>query len=63
MLTHVNAGRANRALLYVPDKHMDEALWAAYHRHDKRAVTKELLQRYLQPPRNHCARRRQLSHG
>src|SRR4029077_15173737 len=31
----------------VPDCEIDEALWAAYRRYDKSAVTKQLLRRYL----------------
>ncbi|HEX4484782.1 MAG TPA: hypothetical protein VH088_00855 [Terriglobales bacterium] len=30
-----------------PDRETDEALWAAYRRHDKSAVTAKLLRRYL----------------
>jgi predicted Fe-S protein YdhL (DUF1289 family) len=54
---------AKRPLVFLCDERVDEALWSAYHRRDKRAVTKELLQRYLRPSRKHRARRRKLSHG
>jgi hypothetical protein len=63
MLAQVNTGGAQRALVFVSDAYVDEALWSAYYSYDKRAVTKELLRRYLQPPRKHRARRRKLSHG
>ena len=63
MLTQVNTGGAGRALVFVSDARVDEVLWSAYHRYDKSAVTKELLQRYLQPTRKHRARRRKVSYG
>jgi hypothetical protein len=31
----------------VPEPEIDEALWTAYRRHDKSAVTEALLRRYL----------------
>jgi hypothetical protein len=40
--------RTNRRL---SEERVDRALWSAYQLHDKRAVTKQLLRRYLQAPR------------
>ena len=43
---------------------IDEALWAAYRRNDKTAVTQELaLRRYLAQPRSHCRRIKGVGHG
>ena len=42
-LPHVRAGRPRRT----SDQEIDEALWAAYRRYDKSAVTENLLRRYL----------------
>jgi hypothetical protein len=63
MLANLNGGGLKRPLVIVSDEHVDEALWSAYHRYNKSAVTKELLQRYLQPQHRHRARLRKLSHG
>jgi hypothetical protein len=40
---HVKPSHPNRT----PDCETDEALWAAYRRYDKSAVTAKLLRRYL----------------
>jgi hypothetical protein len=47
---------------FEPDEQVDEALWSAYEQCDNTAVTKALLQRYLQP-RKQEARRRNLNRG
>lgn len=44
-LTRVTARRPRPAF----DREIDEALWAAYRRYDKSAVTQNLLRRYLTP--------------
>jgi len=62
MLTGINRRRARRVLGFESDGQVDEALWSAYERYDKIAVTKALLQRYVQP-RKQEAPRRKLSHG
>ena len=42
-LAHVGARRLRSTF----DQEIDEALWAAYRRYDKSAVTQNLLRRYL----------------
>jgi hypothetical protein len=42
-LAHVKPGHPHPS----PDYETDEALWAAYRRYDKGAVTAKLLRRYL----------------
>jgi hypothetical protein len=62
MLAGINTRRAKRVLGFESDGQVDEALWSAYERYDKIAVTKALLQRYVQP-RKREARRRKLNRG
>ena len=47
MLADVQIGGVKRRRVSEPDERVDEALWSAYERDDKRAVTETLLQRYL----------------
>lgn len=44
-LAHISGGDKRSA----SDHEIDEALWAAYRRYDKSAVTQNLLRRYLTP--------------
>jgi hypothetical protein len=50
---NVNASKSNSSRLRLPfsrsvsDYEIDGALWAAYRRYDKTAVTEQLLRRYL----------------
>jgi hypothetical protein len=49
-LTSLNSNSSRARLADSPspaDSDVDEALWAAYRRYDKSAVTKQLLRRYL----------------
>jgi hypothetical protein len=56
-LAHVKAHHPLSAF----DQEIDEALWAAYRRYDKRAVTQNLLRRYLTTAR--AVRRRRIFHS
>ena len=49
---------ARRPLVALDNEDLDEALWAAYWRHDKNAVTEELLRRYLHQRRGNRQRMR-----
>ena len=52
-MINVNASKSNSSRLRplfsrsASDYEIDEALWAAYRRYDKSAVTEQLLRRYL----------------
>jgi hypothetical protein len=50
---------AQRPLVAWANEDLDEALWAAYRRHDKTAVTEGLLRRYIHQWHNN----RQLMRG
>jgi hypothetical protein len=54
---------AQRPLAALANEDFDEALWTAYRRHDKTAVTEGLLRRYLHRRRNNRQRMRGARHG
>ncbi|PYJ28067.1 MAG: hypothetical protein DME80_07415 [Verrucomicrobia bacterium] len=56
-LAHVRARHPRSAF----DHEIDEALWAAYRRYDKSAVTQNLLRRYLTTAK--AVRRRRIFHS
>jgi hypothetical protein len=56
-LAHVSTRHPQSAL----DHEIDEALWAAYRRYDKSAVTQNLLRRYLVTAK--AVRRRRIFHS
>jgi len=56
-LTHVRARHPRSAF----DHEIDEALWAAYRRYDKSAVTQNLLRRYLMTAK--AVRRKRIFHS
>ena len=54
---------AQRPLVALANEDLDEVLWAAYWRHDKNAVTEELLRRCLHQRRGNRQRMRGARHG
>jgi len=63
MLADTNTRPKKVATSVASDARVDEALWSAYQRYDKNAVTKELLCRYVHQPSKHVCRKQSLSHG
>jgi hypothetical protein len=49
---------AQRPLVALANEDLDEALWAAYRRHDKTEVTEGLLRRYIHQRRDNRQRMR-----
>jgi len=47
MLANQLTRRAERPVAFESCERVDEAIWSAYQRHDKRAVMKALSRRYL----------------
>lgn len=62
MIADMKTGQIRRPFVFESVEDVDAALWSAYQRYDKSAVTKALCQRYLRP-RKQEARRRQLNRG
>lgn len=58
-----NESGAKRSRVFMSNRDIDELLWSAYRRYDRREGTKELLHRYLKPMRRRRVCRRELSHG
>ena len=54
---------AQPAPVALANEDLDEAVWAAYQRYDKTAVTEELLRRYLDQRRNNGQCMRGARHG
>jgi hypothetical protein len=54
---------AQQPLVGLANEDLDEALWAAFRRHDTTAVTEGLLRRYLHQRRDNRQRMRGARHG